>query len=223
MNRKLFIVLLIPSLLSLLLIYTLAIAAPMPPSPVVNHQTRQCAVITPGDECGDVILPPGWEYLDEASGEVCPEGYTTIELRPDWAHFKVPHCCMEGHSGTSGDCEDVVIDQSSQRCAFVEDIQNCQGLPDGWEAWGENCPTKFEWVDDVICTGSQADQTQTPTPPSQIERTSTAPGSSSSGGGGQISTPVSTEAPEARNPLLPCSSAGMLLVAIAGMAYRKKR
>ncbi len=211
------------SLLSLLFIYALANAAPMPPSPVVNHQTRQCAIITPGDECGDVILPAGWEYLDEAAGEGCPEGYASIELYPEWAHFKVSHCCTEGHSGVSGDCQDVVIDQSKQRCAFVDDIQACTGLPNRWEAWGENCPTKFEWVDDVVCTGSQTGQTPAPTPPAQIEPTPTSPNSGSSGGGGQISTPTSRETPEARNPLLPCSSAGMLFVAIAGMAYRRKR
>jgi hypothetical protein len=220
MNHKIRLsVLLISSLLSLLLIYALAAAAPMPPSPVVNHQTRQCAVITPGDECGDVILPPGWEYLDEAAGEVCPDGYTTIELRPEWAHFKVAHCCTEGHSGTSGDCQDVVIDQSSQRCGFVEDIQACAGLPEGWEAWGENCPTKFEWVEDIDCTGDQVGST----PPTELDPTSANTNNDTSGGGGRIGTLEPSETTSRPANAMPCPSVAMMLFSLVvfGFWYKK--
>jgi hypothetical protein len=209
-------------LLLLLLSYTLSSAAPMPPSPVVNHQTHQCAVIVPGDECGDVILPSGWEYLDEAAGEVCPEGYATIELHPEWAHFKVPHCCMEGHSGVSGDCQDVVIDQSNRRCAFVEDIQNCQGLPDSWEAWGENCPTKFEWVDDVTCTGDQTGSTVFPTPPSNFEPTSTIMETDTSGGGGLVGTLEPTVTISKPSNAMPCPSIAMILVGLVGAGFWHK-
>ena len=200
--------------------FTLASAAPMPPSPVVNHQTRQCAVIVPGDECGDVILPSGWEYLDEAAGETCPEGYATIDLNPKWMHFKATHCCTEGHSGSSGDCQDVVIQQSKRQCAFVEDIQTCAALPNGWETWGKNCPTGFEWVDQVTCTSSS---TAVFTPPSDIEPTSTTPKSDSTGSGGMVATLEPTESAEAHNPLLPCPSVAMVLAGLVGAGVLVKR
>ena len=202
-------------LLFLLLLTSGVDAAPMPPQPVINHQTRQCAVIVPGDECGDVILPPGWENLDEAAGETCPSDYTTIDLHPEWARFKVEHCCMEGHSGVGGDCQDVIIRQSKKQCAFVEDIQSCAGLPDGWEAWGENCPKGFEWVEAVVCTGGSLNPTALPTSPQKIEPSRTPPPGGSTGGG-RLSTAVPTPSAEKRNPMLPCSSLGMVLVAVVG-------
>jgi len=192
----------------------------MPPRPVVNHSTRQCAVIVPGDECGDVILPTGWEYLDEAAGEKCPDGYSTIELHPEWAKFKVEHCCMEGHSGVAGDCQDVVIRQSNRQCAFVEDIQICTALPKGWEAWGKNCPTGFEWVDQVNCTVSS---TTVSTPPSELEPTSTTPKSDTTGSGGMVATPEPTELAEAHNPLLPCPSVAMALAGLVGAGVLLRR
>ena len=205
------------SLLIFLLTNTIVFAAPMPPRPVVNHQTRQCAVIVTGDECGDVVLPSGWEYLDEASGELCPNGYATIDLNPEWAHFKATHCCSEGHSGSSGDCQDVVIQQSKRHCAFVEDIQACTALPKGWEAWGENCPTGFEWVDQLACTVSS---TSVPTPPSKLEPTSTIPTNDSTGSGGKIDTPVPTDEP---NTTLPCPSVVMPLAGLVGAGVLLKR
>jgi hypothetical protein len=207
-------------LLIFLLTNTIVFAAPMPPRPVVNHQTRQCAVIVTGDECGDVVLPSGWKYMDEAAGEQCPNGYATIDLNPDWTHFKVTHCCSEGHSGSSGDCQDVVIQQSKRHCAFVEDIQACTALPKGWETWGENCPTGFEWVDQLACAVSS---TSVSTPPSKLEPTSTTPKNDSTGSGGKIATSEPTEQSRVPNPLLPCASVVMPLAGLVGGGVLLKR
>lgn len=138
----------------------LARAAPLPPRRVVNHQTQQCAEIVPGDECGDVLLPPGWEYTD---GE-CPAGYTPGEIQVEWVHFEVSICCTEGHSGVAGDCQDVVIQRSLRQCAFVGDIEKCAGLPNGWEALGRDCPVEFTWVEDVVCPAVGLDQAGPRTP-----------------------------------------------------------
>jgi hypothetical protein len=97
-------------------------AAPLPPRWVINPQAQQCARVIPGDECGDIVLPAGWEYQDASSGASCPAGYTEVELRPGWTHFKAQFCCSEGHSGSPGDCQDVVIQPLARQCAFVEDM-----------------------------------------------------------------------------------------------------
>ena len=193
-----------------------ALAAPMPPRPLVNHQTRQCAQIVPGDECGDVVLPPGWEYLE--SDQDCPAGYTTVDLRPEWVHFKVPVCCTEGHSGSRGDCQDVVIQQSNRQCAFVEDIQSCPALPAGWETWGQDCPTGFEWVDDLACLDENLSQTSAPASPPPVEPTFTSQPA-------DTPRPAPTEPPppaDVRNPLLPCGSFGLIMLALVGLGFKRR-
>ncbi len=213
--------------LSALMIFTyfgLTYAAPMPPRIVVNHQTRQCAEIVPGDECGDVVLPPDWEYLDPDAGEKCPESYTLIDLSPDWVHFKVSFCCTEGHSGVSGDCEDVVIRRSGRQCAFVDDINSCANLPDGWKAHRENCPVDFSWAEDVPCSGGEAVQTPVETAQSLTGAAAT-PGQSGTPPAtkGELSTPVSARKPaEARNPLLPCAAPGLALVMLFGAWFVRR-
>jgi hypothetical protein len=184
--------------------------APMPPLTVINHKTHQCAQIVPGDECGDVILPADWVYLDPALGETCPADYTMIDLRPEWVHFKVSFCCSEGHSGSSGDCQDVVVEQKGQQCAFVDDIQKCTGLPQGWKAWGKNCPAGFTWVDDVTCTTGEGNPEATAAGELQSKPpTQTQPAQS-----------IATAAPDVRNPLLPC---GSVLVISCGLAVLRIR
>ena len=150
---------LILALILALLLDMETFAAPMPPRPIVNHQNKQCAVIVTGDECGDVVLPPDWEYLAPDSGEQCPADYAQVELSPEWVHFKTSFCCTEGHSGSSGDCQDLVIHNAEKQCAFVADSEHCTGLPAGWEASGENCPSEFKWVEDVACIGGEAGDT----------------------------------------------------------------
>jgi len=194
-------------ILIILLSATVVFAVPLPTIPAVNHKTRQCALITPGDECGIVILPADWEYLDETAGESCPSDYTIIKLFPEWDRYKAHHCCTEGHSGVAGDCQDVVIHQSSQQCAFIEDIHTCSGLPKGWEAWGKDCPQGFEWVDDISCMPTESYPTSTI--PLSIVSTATQPGITSISGG-LISTLEPTKTTGKSNNLLPCSSTALI-------------
>ena len=192
-------------------VWGVTFAAPMPPRLVVNHQTRQCAEIVPGDECGDVVLPPDWEYLEPTEGVKCPDDYTLVEFYPDWVHFKVSHCCTEGHSGVSGDCQDVVIQQSKRQCAFVDDIEKCTSLPDKWEAWGQNCPAEFEWTDDIACT--EAETATTDVPATLLPTETKLPAEQTS-----IPTPTETE-PATSKPLLPCLSPGLILAALLGWRF----
>jgi hypothetical protein len=211
-----------------------ALAAPMPPRTVINHETRQCAMLVPGDECGDVILPPGWDYLPP--GESCPAGYTTVDLRPDWAHFKVAHCCTEGHSGVSGDCEDLVIQPDKKICAFVDDIQSCSPpnahLPEGWisplqsagSAAPPLCPTDFTWVDDVICLSDAAGQPGAATVFPQVSLSP--PLATSTAGQTPPSTSISpTQAettPSMRKSVFPCLPGGMLIF-LLWVVWSKRR
>ena len=192
-----------------------ALTAPMPPRTLVNHKSKQCAQIVPGDECGDVVLPTDWEYLD--SGGKCPENYTTIELHPDWVHFKTTFCCSEGHSGSPGDCQDVISQQAGRKCAFVDDIQKCSSLPEGWEAWGKDCPVDFEWQEEVVaCASSEnnpTDQATGGTPAGAVssnEQQPTPPPAQSQ----------TTTTPYARNPLFPCGSVGLALIVVLWLRGR---
>ena len=62
------------SLLSLFLA-TFALAAPSAPADVVNHKTKECAMIGRGDECRTCVPTGDWELLN---GD-CPKGYTKLD------------------------------------------------------------------------------------------------------------------------------------------------
>jgi hypothetical protein len=72
------------SLLSLFLA-TYALAAPSPPANVVNHKTKECAMIpTTGDECQTCVPTGDWEIL---IGN-CPDGYTKLDtFAPISCHY----------------------------------------------------------------------------------------------------------------------------------------
>jgi hypothetical protein len=63
-------------ILSLLVLPFIVIAAPLIPAIAVNDSIRACFTYTPGDECGNAILPDGWERLD--GGSRCPMGYSML-------------------------------------------------------------------------------------------------------------------------------------------------
>jgi len=69
------------------------LATPDPPRVLVNHDTRQCdPLVYWRDECGEIILPTGWEFHDENS---CPADYTVIELsRLEWDKYQNAFCCQ---------------------------------------------------------------------------------------------------------------------------------
>jgi hypothetical protein len=135
-----------------------ALAAPLPPIVVVNHETRECGTIFAGDECTDCFPPHGWEVLGVASDVECPTGYSPVETVDITCHpFKQEFCCTEGHSGVPGDCQDLVVNKRAKQCAFVEDIENC-GLPKRWQRRPEDlepydwvCPYDYQWIDRLDC------------------------------------------------------------------------
>jgi len=141
-----------------------AVAAPMPPLLVVNHDSKECAEIFGGDECMDCFPPAGWEILGMSSQAECPQGYTMIQtLDYTCQGFKNQRCCSEGHTGAHGSCEDMVINDRAKQCAFVETIDNC-ALPKNWNSkpadlkpteW--SCPAKYEWLENSVeCATSDA-------------------------------------------------------------------
>ncbi len=196
--------------------FTYSTAAPLPPRRVVNHQARQCAEIIPGDECGDVVLPQGWEYLDAE----CPQDYAIVELRPDWTPFKASFCCTEGHSGVPGDCDDVVVNPQTRQCAFVDDIQGCPQLPRGWQAWGKDCPTGSDWIDDIDCPVDSGKQIPTaallPTADSSAASLSTITPFPT-----RIAPTQTTIAPGSLFPTPICGSLGIVLALIAVLFSRR--
>jgi hypothetical protein len=138
-------------------------AAPLPPMRVVNHQTLECGELPyGGDECMDCFPPEGWEVLGVAYDVECPPDYTVVdEVSYDCQPFKNQFCCSEGHSGASGDCEDLVVNNRKKECAFVDDIEDCE-LPVRWETPRQQlCPSGYDWIDSLGCTAgtSEGDST----------------------------------------------------------------
>ena len=136
-----------------------AFAAPAPPLTAVNEETKQCGMMPGGDECANCYPTNGWTLLGDGVDVECPAGYASGE--PEYAcdHFKAQHCCTEGHSGSSGDCEDMIISHRHDQCAFVDDIEGCKPprewttQPHGWSAADWLCPASYEWVNDLDCSG----------------------------------------------------------------------
>lgn len=140
-----------PIALALLLLAALSAAAPLPTQLIENHDLQQCSRFLPGDECMDCTPPQGWTALPEGSS--CPEGYTSVDVRGNCTAFQAGHCCTEGHSGASGDCRNMVINDMTGQCSFAEDGANA--LPAGWERMPANaspqqwlCPTGYGWTAD---------------------------------------------------------------------------
>ncbi|MBI3173993.1 MAG: hypothetical protein HYZ25_09750 [Chloroflexi bacterium] len=50
------------------------VAAPSGPARVVNHKTKECAMIWTGDECQTCVPTGDWEILNGN----CPEGYVQL-------------------------------------------------------------------------------------------------------------------------------------------------
>jgi len=110
----------------------LALAAPLPPDLIANHDTEECASFFPGDECSHGVLPAGWASLGFEGEAECPAGYELVEM---------------------------VISRRAKQCAFVEDAEECF-LPTGWakhpaDGSGWECPAEYSWVDDPACMSEE--------------------------------------------------------------------
>ena len=76
MHKKVKILLLFMGLSLLALFFTVSVvAAPSQPAEVVNHKTKECAMIWTGDECETCVPTGDWELLN---GD-CPEGYVQLD------------------------------------------------------------------------------------------------------------------------------------------------
>jgi len=132
-------------------------ATPTPPVLVVNHGTGQCAEVIQGDDCHWCEPLEGWEVVGYSSDAECPDGYEELGFQGmtgDCRAYKSQFCCSDG--AHHGDCEDLVINESEQQCAFVEEIRGCT-LPLGWVSaddttrWFGRCPLGNRWVADITC------------------------------------------------------------------------
>ena len=133
----------------------LALAAPVPPELIVNHDAAQCASFFPGDECSYAVMPAGWVSLGFEGDAQCPAGYEFVEIDVEYRGIKDEHCCSEWGSGAPGNCDDMVINRRAKQCAFVEDREGCF-LPAGWAKYPADgshweCPGEYSWIDDLPC------------------------------------------------------------------------
>ncbi|HNW05804.1 MAG TPA: hypothetical protein PK655_02020 [archaeon] len=123
----------------------------------INNQTKECATYFQGDECMDCALSDPW--IERKHGEPCPEGYREIkdmQAPSICTPIQNQFCCEEYHSGASGNCTNLVINNITKECAFVLDINSCEKLPKNWlpvaSTEYKNCPISLEykWLDDVL-------------------------------------------------------------------------
>ncbi|HRY63332.1 MAG TPA: hypothetical protein P5267_01885 [Patescibacteria group bacterium] len=120
----------------------------------LNEQTKECSEFFTSDECIDCQFPSGWQIIEESQ---CPTGYKEIKKNSVCLPKKDSFCCTVQHSGANGDCEDVVVNEVEQKCAFVEDINKCGKLPQNWKQaeetkfWGKACPSlDYEWLNSPL-------------------------------------------------------------------------
>ncbi|MCD4693983.1 hypothetical protein K8R62_01355 [bacterium] len=123
------------------------------PRYAINEETKECSEFFMGDECMYCDPPSGWDIIEEFE---CPNGYAEVEEDSVCELSKTDFCCTAGHSGLNGNCEDLIINEVKQKCAFVEDIDKCNNLPESWEEavkdsyWGKICPFDYDWLEDEM-------------------------------------------------------------------------
>ncbi len=148
-----------------------SLATPTPPYVIINKETKECYITILGDDCSWCNPPAGWEVQGVATADAnhaCPDGYTRIEkLQMECNRYKNQFCCS-GYSH-HGNCEDMVVNEAQQSCAFVEDIQACN-LPAGWSKRPESiderswvCPYS-QWTENITCQPEPTPQ-DSPLPP----------------------------------------------------------
>jgi hypothetical protein len=68
------------------------LATPDAPRVVINPTTLTCdPVFYWRDECGEAILPEGWQYWNEST---CPAGYSETDLQAEWRKYQTNFCCQ---------------------------------------------------------------------------------------------------------------------------------
>ena len=119
---------------------------------IVNHELKECSSMFGGDECMTCQPPEGWEILSNIAD--CPKGYKMNETKIEYDQItcqplKEPFCCTENHSGAPGDCDDTIMNVEQKKCAFVQNINECQKLPEGWQST-DLCPFEYEWQNNTL-------------------------------------------------------------------------
>jgi len=130
----------------------------------INEATKECSEFFMGDECTSCSLPEGWQMIKENE---CPEAYNKIKADSICTPIKNAFCCTVQHSGANGDCEDVVVNNLEKKCAFVEDIDKCEKLPENWsraeelETWRSRlCPfLEYVWLEKPLLCGAEIIET----------------------------------------------------------------
>jgi hypothetical protein len=219
-------VLLLALLAASLFVASPAGATPTPPVLVVNHSTKECAEVIQGDDCHWCDPLEGWEVLGYSSQATCPAGYENLGYQGMTGRcvgYKSQFCCSD--SAHHGDCEDLVIHESEQLCAFVEEIRGCT-LPEGWTSaadttpWSGRCPFGNQWVPDIRCvtTPEAAEPTATvPTAPPAPTRTATVlPAGTSTPALAATAAPTATQEPPLENRFRP-GIVWALAVALGGL------
>jgi hypothetical protein len=146
-----------------LFIVTLTLAAPEYVI-VVNHSTKECIHMYAGDECQNCSPVEGWQILEGAvSLEDCPADYSIVEdasLYRRCVPIETTGCCSTPHTGSNGDCRNVIINRTAEECAFV-DVNACPRLSEGWEMHRTLCPFGYTWVTGIECLrGNSGDSAQ---------------------------------------------------------------
>jgi len=149
-------------------------ASPAMPVLGINDETMECAEFFMGDECLRCELPEGWVDIGNPYDNECPEGYAKVQGEAICKPLKNDFCCTVSHSGLNGNCEDVIVNDAEKKCAFVEDITECDSLPPGWtraeedEFWGRVCPSwEYGWLDGYLECGNPGTTIPTTIPDNQ--------------------------------------------------------
>lgn len=98
----------------------------------------------------DCTQPEGWKILGPYAS--CPENYELVTVRGNCSGFENEHCCTQGHSGASGDCRNLVMNNLTKQCAFIKDGSSSK-LPIGWKKLSASdpsvnwvCPPGYTWT-----------------------------------------------------------------------------
>lgn len=126
-----------------LLIGLVAHAVPSPMQVIVDNATKECSFFSTGDECTRCEMPEGWTSL--GIGSACPSGFREVEAQVVCKPLTSQFCCSQGHSGSTGNCTGLMVNDGKKQCAFAT-------AGSGWTN-ASICPADYEWSggDGSVC------------------------------------------------------------------------
>ena len=192
-----------------------ALTAPMPPRTLVNHKSKQCAQIVPGDECGDVVLPTDWEYLElgrKVPGKLYDDRIASrlgafqddflLQRRAQRVARRLP-----GRHQPNRPIENARLWMTSRNAPACQKAgkpgeRTARSISNGRRRLSPALPVKAARVTIPQMStdrGSLGSEQQPTPPPAQTQTTNT---------------------PYARNPLFPCGSVGLALIVVLWLRGR---